>query len=368
MLTGMRGIIFCLGLLLAVPAWANSLESLERTACQVSHARVEQMPDSEKLCRAFVRALIALPEATAEQAQSLLTPENLAFMAATTALWLGSQGVPIVGQAVDTALLSIGIIVLAAQAADVAQAIWAYVNRARGARSQPDLDAAASHLSRALATVGLNVVALVLLKKAGAEKPQRPSQQPMRLASKEGALQPGTGSSAVMIDASNATMVAEGRGPRGGSRTGIAALAKKLDLKAFAAWIEQAPKQRIRENSNALRFQVKHGGPEEILVSGGGERVWADGADLGRARLLEIKHIDSPDKSPYVPDSLCNEEIRALIREQTLDQFRRYAAVLQDKATPAVALEVITNEVRAVPFFKSLMQETGLVGDVVVKP
>jgi hypothetical protein len=44
------------------------------------------------------------------------------------------------------------------------------------------------------------------------------------------------------------------------------------------------------------------------------------------------------------------------------------AAVLRDEATPAVALEVITKEVRAVPFFEALMGEAGVLGEVVVKP
>jgi hypothetical protein len=351
-------------MLLAVPSWANSLDYLEETACQGTYSSVDQMARSEKLCRAFVRALKGLPEATAVQAQALLTPENLTLMAATTAIWLGSQGIPLVGQVVDAALLSLGVILLAAQASDVAHALWSYANRAIAARVAADLDAAASHLSRALATVGINVVAFVLMKKAGMEAPRHPAQASTRLATSEGLVEAGT----AMSGAANVVLAAGERGPGGVSRAGLASLSKALDLKAFALWIAQAPKQLVRESSQALKFQIKHGGPEEVLVSGGGQRVWADGVNPGKAMLREVKYIESPDKSPYVPSSNCNAEIRALIKEQTLDQFQRYAAVLRDEATPAVALEVITNEVRAVPFFEALMREAGVLGEVVVKP
>lgn len=364
MIGGSRGLVFCLGMLLAVPSWANSLDYLEETTCQGTHSSVDQMARSEKVCRSFVRALKGLPEATAVQAQALLTPENLTLMAATTAIWLGSQGIPLVGQVVDAALLSLGVILLAAQASDVAHALWSYANRAIAARVAADLDAAASHLSRALATVGINVVAFVLMKKAGMEGPRRPTQESMRLATSEGLVGAGT----AMSGEANVVLAAGKRGPEGASRTGLASLSKALDLKAFAMWIAQAPKQLVRESSQALKFQIKHAGPEEVLVSGGGQRVWADGVNPGKATLREVKFIESPDKSPYVPGSLCNAEIRALIKEQTLDQFQRYAAVLRDEATPAVALEVITNEARAVPFFEALMREAGVLGEVVVKP
>ncbi|HYO54192.1 hypothetical protein [Archangium sp.] len=44
----MKIIICCFGLLLAIPASANSLDSFEKAACRTSHLRVEQMANSEK--------------------------------------------------------------------------------------------------------------------------------------------------------------------------------------------------------------------------------------------------------------------------------------------------------------------------------
>jgi len=53
-----------------------------------------------------------LPGAMTQEARVLLTPETLALMGTLTAAWVGSQGVPIVGQAVDAALLSLGVTLL----------------------------------------------------------------------------------------------------------------------------------------------------------------------------------------------------------------------------------------------------------------
>ena len=55
-----------------------------------------------------------------------------------------------------------------------------------------------------------------------------------------------------------------------------------------------------------------------------------------------------------------------MIRDKELEQFSRYAAVLKDPATPAVGLELILNDARAVPFFESLMRELGTPGRIVV--
>jgi predicted nucleotide-binding protein (sugar kinase/HSP70/actin superfamily) len=55
-----------------------------------------------------------------------------------------------------------------------------------------------------------------------------------------------------------------------------------------------------------------------------------------------------------------------MIREKEFHQFSRYAAVLKDPTTPAVGLEIILNDARAVPFFESLMRELGIPGRIAV--
>jgi len=99
-------------LLLATPVSANS---------------IEQMASSEKFCLSFARALHELPRASAEEARALLSPESLALslalMVAMTGTWVGTQGIPVVRQAVDATLLTLGVILLTAQSAALADAL-----------------------------------------------------------------------------------------------------------------------------------------------------------------------------------------------------------------------------------------------------
>jgi hypothetical protein len=96
--------------------------------------------------------------------------------------------------------------------------------------------------------------------------------------------------------------------------------------------------------------------------------VRADGARASDAHLLEVKHVEKPATSPYVPDSKCNEDVREMVRLELFGQLQRYAAIIADAATPVVGLEIITNEARAVPYLEALMRQAGVPGKVVVQP
>ena len=56
------------------------------------------------------------------------------------------------------------------------------------------------------------------------------------------------------------------------------------------------------------------------------------------------------------------------VREELIQQLRRYAAIIRDPTTPAVGFEFITNDTRAAAFFEGLMAETGVQARVVVRP
>ena len=75
--------------------------------------------------------------------------------------------------------------------------------------------------------------------------------------------------------------------------------------------------------------------------------------------------MGDPTNSPFI-----NLEYRMQegIRNQVREVFARFAGAIRDPASPAIALEVITNESRAVPFFESLLRELGIPGNVVVRP
>jgi restriction endonuclease fold toxin 2 of polymorphic toxin system len=143
---------------------------------------------------------------------------------------------------------------------------------------------------------------------------------------------------------------------------------KQVDPKAFAGWIARSRKKPVENSSDEATYQRTHAGPAEIEVSSGDVTVRADGARVSDAHLLETKHIGSPDSSPYIPGSRCPECVRNMIRQSLVDQFLRYAIIIRDPATPAVGLEVITNDERAIIFFETLLRETSTPGRVVIKP
>lgn len=362
----MRLPIVLFALLVAFPASANSIEE---TLCRESSVSVVQMDSSEKLCRSFARALRKLPQATADEALAFLTPENLSLLAGMTAAWLGTQGIPIVGQAVDSALLALGITLLAAQSAALVDSLWRYVNRSSTAHSHADLDAAAEHLAKALATAGVNIVAFILTHRLlGKVGPPRGTPQP-GLATAQGPSAPPVAIAADLSSMAPA-LAMTGAPPPSRLEPGRSTpqKTKTIDLEAFSRWIQRAEKRPVRGTQEAYRYQQAHAGPEEVLVQGGGAQVWADGPRMDRARLIEVKHVDVPEKSPFIEGSKCNEKVRLRIQQEVTAEFQRYAAVIADPATPAVALEVIVNDARAAPFFEALLEALNIPGQVIVKP
>jgi hypothetical protein len=353
-------------LFIAAPASANSIED---ALCPTSSVPVAQMASSEKLCRSFVRALHRLPQATADEARAFLTPENLTLMAGMTAAWLGTQGIPVVGQVVDAALLALGVTLLAAQSAALIDSLWRYADRASTAYSHADLDAAADHLAKAIATAGLNVVAFIFTKQAVGNLGPPPRGMPqLRPATARGSSAPAraieTGAPSTLAPA----LAMTGAPPPSRLEPGASGSRKTPDLEAFERWIQRSPRRPVRGTQDAYRYQQTHAGPEEVLAQGGGKQVWADGPRMDKARLVEAKYVETPEKSPFIDGSKCNEKVRLRIRQEVTAEFQRYAAVIADPATPVVALEVIVNDARAAPFFETLLQALKIPGEVLVKP
>ncbi|HEX8434482.1 restriction endonuclease fold toxin-2 domain-containing protein [Archangium sp.] len=367
----MRIILCCLGLLFAAPALANPVED---GLCHARPQPVEAMEKSEKLCRAFVRALGKLPGETMKEVQGMLSPESLALMGTMTTAWLGTQGIPVLGQTVDAALLTLGVVMAAAQTAAVKDSLWNYVRSAAGARDEAGLDTAATHLARAVAVVGVSVVTFLLMKKVPGKVQKRPGPReppslpllepvPVAVGASAGVIpgvMPGTGVGPAL--AASGSRSAGGRVPTEGMKP------KKVDLKAFKEWLGKANRRPARESSEAYKYQGKHAGPEEIQVSGGGEEVWADGARLDEARLIEVKHVGDAERSPFIAGSKCGETARTMILDALMDEFARYAAVIKDPDTPVMGLEVVVNDGRAVPLFEALLKKFGIPGEVVVRP
>lgn len=160
---------------------------------------------------------------------------------------------------------------------------------------------------------------------------------------------------AISVTAIQLAMMANGRPP------------KVPDPRRFAEWANKAPTcLPQRPDTEPTKFQVRYAGPvEKLLQASSGEKVWADGTRPGDCRILEVKMVTKPESSPYVR---AWKEVHEWIRNDVRREFSRYAAIIRDPASPAVALEVVTNEPRAVPFFQSVLQKMGIPGEVVVRP
>lgn len=140
---------------------------------------VATMSNLEKLEEAFKRALSRVDDEAGRQLEELLTPENIAIMAGTMALWAASHGTPI-GWIVDGVLIGVGIFTIGLDIFEAGKDIFEFATGALGAETEADLDQAGQHLAEAIATVGIEVVAGILTRKGiegGApERPTLPEQ------------------------------------------------------------------------------------------------------------------------------------------------------------------------------------------------
>jgi hypothetical protein len=63
-----------------------------------------------------------------------------------------------------------------------------------------------------------------------------------------------------------------------------------------------------------------------------------------------------------------HKRIRRLVQKDVIEEFRRYAAVINGPTTPAVGLEVVVNDSRAILFFQALLRQFNPPGEVIVRP
>jgi hypothetical protein len=136
---------------------------------------------------------------------------------------------------------------------------------------------------------------------------------------------------------------------------------------AFEEWSKGLEKKTTPINTDKDRYEVKHTGPDNFRVKGGGEKVWADGIRSDDGFALDTKHVGNPKQSPFIEGSKTPDFVRENTYKQIDDEFRRYGAVINDAKTPIQGLEVITNHADAVIYFEKLMLKHNIPGRVIVK-
>lgn len=333
----------------------------------------------DKLKFAVQQAMARLPNDVAARLEGMLSPENLAALATVVAIWGVSQFFG-VGEVADAVLIGIGLVTLGTDAIDVGVDLGKFAVGVVNAGSASDLNTAGEHLANAISTAGVDAAMALLFHKASKSLPERSPLITREFVTPEGiVIRVPTGDvphsptlARMSLDAEVTPDTVLSQAARGEVVAREPALAKDpaaLNRAVDAqvqAWLDDARSFPTPGNSAADLYEIKHTGPLNFEVLGGGEKALIDGA--AGTDVLEAKFVANPNSSPYVPGSDIDPKFRPVLEAKTDNQFRRLAAIVTDPTTPVGALEVITNDERAVPYFESLMLKYHIPGRVVVRP
>jgi hypothetical protein len=117
----------------------------------------------DKVAEAMRLSLPLLPGEAQQVVMQMLQPASLAIMAATVAVWAGSQFFG-VGEVVDAILLVVGVVTLGFSVFSGGQALYEFAVTAAGANSRQDLQKAAEYFAKAVTILGISTVQAVLLR------------------------------------------------------------------------------------------------------------------------------------------------------------------------------------------------------------
>ncbi|MCI0558326.1 MAG: hypothetical protein MN733_07510 [Nitrososphaera sp.] len=144
---------------------------------------------------------------------------------------------------------------------------------------------------------------------------------------------------------------------------------KACQSQAFTVWMAGLLTRSAPAHNNAYLYQIRVAGPIEYSIIGGDRTIWADGVRAVDCYLLEAKYVGDPATSPYVPGSSAPDFVKRSVDAQVSSEMLRYAAALNDPNVPAIGLEVITSDLKAVPYFQAFITAFGVLnGRVVVIP
>jgi hypothetical protein len=127
-------------------------------------------------------------------------------------------------------------------------------------------------------------------------------------------------------------------------------------------FVKKLPRKTTPTSTAAGSYEIKHTGPYNYTVSGGGAKFDIDG--YRGTTILEAKHVTKPHSSPYVPGSSCPEAVRSEIVEGVRSEFTKLRKIIESGSTPFKQVEVITNSLEAKSFFEALLKELRVPGKV----
>jgi hypothetical protein len=161
-----------------------------------------------------------------------------------------------------------------------------------------------------------------------------------------------------------------------GGLLGLAANAKTVQelsraaaarhLAEVDAFVDKLPRKLTPTKSAANQYEIKHTGPYNYTISGGGESFNIDGYRGGT--ILEAKYAGKPAESPYVPGSSCHEPVRRAILGDVREELRKARTIIESGATPFKSVEIVTNIPEAKELFEGMLKQSGVAGTVRVEP
>jgi len=154
----------------------------ERAGVAPASARPQERPVGqwsvgERLAYAVREAASRLGPEVGAKLKALATPENITLMVGTLVALAATQGVPVVNVVVDAVVVGMSLHALGQDVVEVVSDLVGFASKVLGAQSEEDLQAAGEHLARAVAVVGVDTVAAVLVHRTvkvvrgGAEPP-----------------------------------------------------------------------------------------------------------------------------------------------------------------------------------------------------
>jgi hypothetical protein len=132
----------------------------------MTDAEVARLATAEKVAEAMRRSLSHLPANARGVVKAMLEPQSVAIVAGTLTAWAGSHFFG-VGEVVDVALLTVGLIGLGFSVFEGAAAVYDFTIIATRARSESELDLAGQHFARAVALLGVSTLQALLLHGQG---------------------------------------------------------------------------------------------------------------------------------------------------------------------------------------------------------
>ncbi|MBV8715075.1 MAG: hypothetical protein JO020_31470 [Chloroflexi bacterium] len=333
----------------------------------------------DKLKYALQIAMSNLPADVAQRLEAMLSPGNLAALAAVVAIWAGAQFFG-VGEVADVVVAVVGFFALGTDAITVGKDLGEFAVGVMNAHNADDLNNAGQKFADAVAIGGIDSVLALLFHKASESMPERdPVMGSTDLVTPDGIVvtvptasipkDPVLTMSEVPISPNNVVSDAveqEILTEDPALANDPAALMKNVDAEV-QQWVDGLPSRPTPTSGPANQFEIKYTGPNNITAFGGGSKFNMDGVGGGN-QILEAKFINKPGQSPYIPDSNIDPEFRPVITAKTESEFQRMAAIVNDPNTPVTGVIVITNDARAVGYFEQLMLKYGIIGKVVVAP